>query len=543
MRWAKGKRRRDRDFNSRTHKPGNVTTLSLRPPKFGTKVPVNDASPRDFRPNLCAMAVLAIDAGTTGVTALIVDTHGVIRSRGYSEFPQHFPQPGWVEHSPDEIWGATLTAVRDALSATDEVPTALGITNQRETVVLWDRHTLQAPRRAIVWQDRRSAGIVHELRARAMERNIRNITGLGLDPYFSSTKLLWLSRNEPDLWDRVHSGKFAVGTVDSYLIARLTAGAVHVTDATNASRTQLLDLRTASWDDDLLDLFDVPRSALPDVVPSFGEVGTTDPDSFLGLRIPIAGIAGDQQAALFGQTAFSPGDTKCTYGTGAFILMNTGTRLTTSQHGLLTTIGLQDADGRLTYALEGSVFVAGAAVQWLRDGLGIIRSADEVEDLALRVDDSSGVCFVPALTGLGAPQWDPDARGTIIGITRGTTAAHIARATLDAIAFQVQDVVEAMVADTGQRLSSLRVDGGASANDTLMQLQADTLAVRVRRGVAIEMTGLGAAYLAGLGTGVWANRKELASAARLDREFEPSGTAPDRRQWQRAVDRSRDWAR
>lgn len=489
------------------------------------------------------MAILAIDAGTTGVTALVVDESCAIVSRGYREFPQHFPQPGWVEHAPDEIWGATLAAVSDALSTTDEVPTAVGITNQRETVVLWDRSTLQAPRRAIVWQDRRTSDIVHEMRSRAMERNIRNITGLGLDPYFSSTKLLWLSRNEPDLWDRVHSGKFAIGTVDSYLIARLTAGALHVTDATNASRTQLADLRTAEWDDDLLDWFDVPRHALPTIVPSFGAIGTTDPDAFLGLTLPIAGIAGDQQAALFGQAAFKPGDTKCTYGTGAFILMNTGTRLAMSQHGLLTTIALQDTDGRLTYALEGSVFVAGAAVQWLRDGLGIIRSADEVEDLALRVDDSDGVCFVPALTGLGAPQWDPEARGTIVGITRGTTAAHIARATLDAIAFQVQDVVEAMVADTGQRLSSLRVDGGASANDTLMQLQANTLGVKVRRGVAIEMTGLGAAFLAGLGTGVWANRRELARAARLDREFVPSGSAPDRRQWQRAVERSRDWAR
>jgi len=490
-----------------------------------------------------AMAVLAIDAGTTGVTALVVDESCTILSRGYREFPQHFPQPGWVEHSPDEIWSATLTAVQDALSATEAIPTALGITNQRETVVLWDRKTLQAPRRAIVWQDRRTADIVHELRSRAMERNIRNTTGLGLDPYFSSTKLLWLSRHEPDLWDQVHSGKFAIGTVDSYLIARLTAGATHVTDASNASRTQLVDLRTAAWDEELLDVFDVPLHALPHIVPSFGTVGVTDPAAFLGLRLPIAGIAGDQQAALFGQTAFDPGDTKCTYGTGAFILMNTGTRLAMSQHGLLTTIGLQDADGRLTYALEGSVFVAGAAVQWLRDGLGVIRSADEVEELALRVHDSDGVYFVPALTGLGAPQWDPNARGTLLGITRGTTAAHIARATLDAIAFQVQDVVEAMVADTGQRLVSLRVDGGASTNDTLMQLQANTLGVKVRRGVAIEMTGLGAAFLAGLGTGVWSGRRELARAARLDREFLPSGPAPDHRQWQRAIERSRDWAR
>ena len=489
------------------------------------------------------MAILAIDAGTTGVTALVVDEACTIVSRGYREFPQYFPRPGWVEHDPDEIWAATLESVSDALANTTETVTAIGITNQRETVVVWDRRTLHAPRRAIVWQDRRSAGIVEELRGRAMERNIRNTTGLGLDPYFSSTKLLWLSRNEPALWADVHAGRYAVGTVDSYLTARLTAGALHVTDATNASRTQLVDLRTAAWDADLLDLFDVPITALPRIVPSFGVLGTTDADAFLGLTLPIAGVAGDQQAALFGQTAFQAGDTKCTYGTGAFILMNTGSRLTMSSHGLLTTIGLQDSDGRLTYALEGGVFAAGAAVQWLRDGLGIIRSADEVEDLALQVDTSDGVFFVPALTGLGAPDWDPHARGTIVGLTRGTTAAHLARATLEAIAFQVQDVVNAMTADTGQRLSALNVDGGASANDLLMQLQADALGVKVRRSAALEMTGLGAAFLAGLGTKVWANRKELSKAARIDREFFPSGGSLDHARWRLAVERSLEWDR
>ncbi len=488
------------------------------------------------------MAILAIDAGTTGVTALVVDETCTIRSRGYSEFAQYYPQPGWVEHELDGIWAAALSAVRDALDNTTLTPTALGITNQRETVAIWDRKTLQAPRRAIVWQDRRTSTIVDELRARAVEGNVRQTTGLGLDPYFSSSKLLWLSRNEPALWAEVRSGRFAIGTIDSYLIARLTAGRVHVTDATNASRTQLADIATAQWDADLLDLFDVPSAALPQIVPSIGVVGDTDPSKFLGLALPIAGIAGDQQAALFGQTCFDLGDTKCTYGTGAFILMNTGNRMARSQHGLLTTIALQDVSGALTYALEGSVFVAGAAVQWLRDGLGIIRSASDIEALAEQVSDSDGVVVVPALTGLGAPDWDPNARGTVVGITRGTTAAHIARATLEAIAFQVQDVVDAMAADNGKRLTVLRVDGGAAANDLLLQMQANTLNTKVVRGTALEMTGLGAAFLAGLGTGVWANRSELRSAARVDRTFEPNGELLDHARWRRAVERSRNWA-
>ncbi len=487
------------------------------------------------------MAILAIDAGTTGVTALVVDERCTIRSRGYREFPQSFPRPGWVEHEPERIWQAVLASVKDALAAVDEQVTAVAITNQRETVVVWDRRTLRAPRPAIVWQDRRSADIVDELRARAVEGNLRATTGLGLDPYFSSTKLLWLSRNEPALWSEVCAGRLVVGTVDSYLVSRLTKGSVHVTDATNASRTQLLDLRSAQWDEDLLELFDAPRRALPEVVPSIGVVGMTDPAAFLGLTLPIAGIAGDQQAALFGQACFEVGDTKCTYGTGAFILMNTGPRIFASQRGLLTTIALQDHDGRLTYALEGSVFVAGAAVQWLRDGLGIIETAGDVESLAESVGSSEGVVFVPALTGLGAPHWDPHARGTIVGITRGTTAAHIARATLESIAFQVQDVVDAMAADSGGRLTSLRVDGGAAADDLLLQLQADALQARVIRGTALEMTGLGAAFLAGLATGVWSSRSELRRATRTDRVFEPSGRTLDHGNWVRAVERARDW--
>lgn len=488
------------------------------------------------------MTVLAIDAGTTGVTALVVSEHGAIVSRGYSEFPQYFPRPGWVEHDLDGIWAATLDAVRDALANTDQAPTAIGITNQRETIAVWDRRTLAAPRRAIVWQDRRTADIVDELRTRAVEGNVRRTTGLGLDPYFSSTKLLWLSRHEPQLWSDARAGRLVIGTIDTYLIARLTSGRMHVTDATNASRTQLLDLRTATWDEDLLDLFDVPLDALPEVVPSVGTVGMTDPDAFLGLALPISGIAGDQQAALFGQTCFEPGDTKCTYGTGAFILMNTGPRIVTSEHGLITTIALQDADGRLSYALEGSVFVAGAAVQWLRDGLGIIHSAPDVESLAERVDSSEGVVFVPALTGLGAPQWDPRARGTLIGITRGTTAAHIARATLEAIAFQVQDIIAAMTVDSGRTVPALRVDGGASSNDLLMRLQADALQTDVIRGPSPEMTGIGAAFLAGLGTGVWSSRAQLRGAVRVEAHFSPSGLRLDHDQWTRAVARARDWS-
>ncbi len=487
------------------------------------------------------MAILAIDAGTTGVTALIVDEHGAVRSRGYAEFTQHYPQPGWVEHDLEEVWSATETAVASARAACDLPLTAIGITNQRETVGVWDRRTLRAPRRAIVWQDRRTAGIVDELRRRAVESNVRSTTGLGLDPYFSSTKLLWLSRNDAHLWNGVRNGELVLGTIDTYLMARLSGGSVHATDATNASRTQLVDLRTADWDDDLLDLFDAPRAALPRILPSYGEFGMTDPETAFGLRIPITGVAGDQQAALFGQAAFNDGDTKCTYGTGAFILMNTGSKPVLSKHGLLTTIGLQHRDGRLTYALEGSVFVAGAAVQWLRDGLGIITYAEDVESLAGTVSSSDGVVFVPALTGLGAPYWDPYARGTIVGITRGTTAGHIARATLEAIAFQVRDVIDAMTADTGRSITALRVDGGAAANDLLMQMQADLLGTKVIRGQSLEMTGLGAAFLAGLGSGTWSTLAELRSTLHASGTFAPQSEGADFHTWKRAVERSRSW--
>jgi len=492
------------------------------------------------------MSILAIDAGTTGVTALVVSADATVVARGYAEFAQHFPSEGWVEHDPHEIWAATLAATRDALEAVGsdgDRPTAVGITNQRETVVLWDRETLGAPRRAIVWQDRRTAGLCDQLRADGKEPRIAELTGLRLDPYFSATKLSWVALNEPHLWAHVESGRVAVGTVDSYLVARMTRGLHHVTDASNASRTLLYDIHAGAWSQELCDVFRVPRSALPEVVPSYGVVGSTDPSVFLGLELPIAGIAGDQQAALFGQACFAPGSSKCTYGTGSFVLVNTGDRPAASSTGLLTTVAWQHPDGRLTYALEGAVFVTGAAVQWLRDGLQIIASANETESLAQSVPDSGGVVFVPALTGLGAPDWDPHARGTILGISRGTTRAHIVRATLEAIAFEVQDVVELMIHEGGVTVSELAVDGGASANGFLCQLQADALQVPVARAAILETTGLGAAFLAGLATGVWASTDEIAAVVHRDARFEPRpGDDAAHRRWRVAVERSKSWA-
>ncbi len=489
------------------------------------------------------MGLLAIDAGTTSVTALVIGTRGEVLARGNAEFPQHFPQPGWVEHDPDEIWQATLSAVGAVIAAVGAAQiSAIGITNQRETVMVWDRETFSGPRRGIVWQDRRSSDLVVELRNTGIEQMVREKTGLGLDPYFSSTKLMWLARNDQEIWQGVIAGKFAIGTVDTFLISRMTKGAVHVTDASNASRTQLLNLKSGDWDDELLELFQVPRRILPKIVASYGVVGNTDPTEFLGLTLPIAGIAGDQQAALFGQVAFDVGDSKCTYGTGSFILHNTGDELKISDRGLLSTIAWQEPSGRLTYALEGAVFVTGAAVQWLRDGLGIIKSAADIEALASSVESTDGVVFVPALSGLGAPYWDPYARGSIQGITRGTTAAHIARATLEAIAFQVRDVVEEMVKDTQRPLAQLRVDGGAAVNNLLMQMQADILKVPVVRGLTLESTGIGAAFLAGLGTGVWADKDELRSSIGIDREFTPAGRDEwEYVRWKRAVQRSQNW--
>ena len=488
------------------------------------------------------MSVLALDVGTTGVTALIVGEDGSVLSRGYQEFPQHFPRPGWVEHEPEEIWQAVLAATRACGGLRDV--TCIGVTDQRETAVLWDRATLAAPRRAIVWQDRRTTEVCARLKDAGHEPRVAELTGLRLDPYFTATKLSWLAEHDPASWQGVLDGRTALGTVDSYVVARLTGGRRHVTDASNASRTLLFDLRSGAWSEELCALFEVPVAALPEVGPSSGEVGRTDPQAFLGLDVPIAGIAGDQQAALFGQGCYDLGRSKCTYGTGSFVLVNTGSTPVLSDR-LLTTVAWMEPDGSLVYALEGAVFVTGAAVQWLRDGLQVIGSADEVEALATTVPDSDGLVFVPALTGLGAPHWEPDARGTLLGISRGTTRAHLARATLDAIAFQVRDVVDAMTAEAGLDVPSLQVDGGASANDLLCQLQADQLGVPVQRPRVLETTALGAAFLAGLGTGVWSSRDELVDTWQLDRRFEPAAGVRDdgcHSRWLSAVERAKGWA-
>ena len=491
------------------------------------------------------MSVLAIDAGTTGVTALVVTAEGTIAARGYQEFSQHFPKPGWVEHSPEEIWQATLEATKAAVSSYDgPALQAVGITNQRETVVLWDRETLNAPRRAIVWQDRRTAEVCTRLRDAGHEERISELTGLRVDPYFSGTKLLWLAEHEEHTWGMVGEGRYAVGTVDSYLIARMTRGTWHVTDVSNASRTLLFDLAAGEWSEELCDLFGVPMDSLPEVVPSWGDIARTDPKAFAGLDLPIAGIAGDQNAALFGQTCFDVGETKCTYGTGSFILTNTGTEVVRSDAGLLSTAAWKSPDGKLTYALEGAIFVTGAAVQWLRDGLQIVGSAAETAAVASTVDSTDGVVFVPALTGMGAPDWDPHARGLIVGITRGTTRAHVVRATLQAIAFEVRDVIDTLPDDIP--LHSLTVDGGASANDLLCQMQADQLGVPVERPEIVETTALGAAFLAGLGTGVWESAHDLRETWNLERRFEPQQTRDavdaEHRQWRDAVERAKGWA-
>ncbi len=506
------------------------------------------------------MSVLAIDAGTTGVTALVVAPDGTLAGRGYQEFRQHYPEPGWVEHLPEGIWQAALSACGQALDAAGTGAgtggaagpvRCVGVTNQRETAVLWDRATLASPRRAIVWQDRRTAPLCARLREAGHEPRVTELTGLRLDPYFTATKLSWIADHDAPAWSGVRDGSTAVGTVDSYLVARLTGGRGHVTDASNASRTLLFDIREGRWSEELCELLHVPVAALPEVVPSSGVAGYTDPAAFLGLSVPVAGIAGDQQAALFGQACFAPGDAKCTYGTGSFVLANTGTSIVRAEGpkggGLLSTVAWMDASGAMTYALEGSVFVTGAAVQWLRDGLGLLDNAAQSEALARSVPDSGGVVFVPALTGLGAPDWDPDARGAMFGITRGTTRAHLVRATLEAIAFEVRDVVDVMTTEAwraGGSPGALKADGGASANDLLMQLQADQLGVPVERPVVGETTALGAAFLAGLATGVWSSAAELAATWRLDRRFTP-GDRDDAAylRWRAAVGHTRGWAR
>ena len=474
--------------------------------------------------------VIAIDQGTTGTTVLVLDEALAVRGRGYQEFRQIYPTPGWVEHDPEDIWASVISALGQALAGiASRAPSsiaAIGITNQRETAVLWDRQTGKAVHNAIVWQDRRTADRCAELHAAGHEARVRELTGLTLDPYFSGTKVAWMLGNLSELARPARAGRLAFGTIDSYLLWRLTGGAVHATDVTNASRTLLFDLNALAWSDELLALFEIPRAILPEVVPSSGIAGQTAGVPGLPDGIPIAGLAGDQQSALFGQACFAPGDAKCTYGTGAFILMNTGDRPVASRAGLLTTVAWKLGTGELRYALEGSAFIAGAAVQWLRDGLQFFSSAAEIESLAQSVPDSGGVIVVPAFAGLGAPHWRPDARGSITGLTRGTTRAHVARATLEGIALQNVDILRAMERDSGRALTVLKVDGGAAANNLLMQFQADVLGVEISRPALVETTALGAAFLAGLGTGVWRDQAQVAAAWREERRFEP---AADRR--------------
>ena len=467
--------------------------------------------------------VIAIDQGTTGSTVLVLDEQLQLRGRGYQEFRQIYPQPGWVEHDPEDIWGSVQHALADALVGIEPSSiAAIGITNQRETAVLWDRATGTPVHNAIVWQDRRTADRCAELKASGKEARVRELTGLTLDPYFSGTKVSWLLHTVPGLAARARTGEIAFGTIDSFLLWRLTGGAVHATDVTNASRTLLLDLHTLMWSDELCEIIGVPRALLPQIVASSGTIAHTRGVPGLPDGIPIAGIAGDQQAALFGQTCFTPGEAKCTYGTGAFILMNTGDVPVASTAGLLTTVAWKLGTGELRYALEGSAFIAGAAVQWLRDGLQLFSSATEIEALAGSVPDSGGVIVVPAFAGLGAPHWRPEARGSITGLTRGTTRGHIARATLEGIALQNVDILRAMERDSGRALTTLRVDGGASSNNLLMQFQSDVLGVEISRPSMVETTALGAAFLAGLGTGVWKDQAQLRQTWREQRRFTPS---------------------
>ena len=493
-----------------------------------------------------AKHLLAIDQGTTGSTALVVSVEGETLGRMTVDFPQYFPKPGWVSHDADEIWASVDAAVRGALESAGvkgDAIAAIGITNQRETTVVWERATGRPIDRAIVWQCRRTADVCDRLKAdpKTVAR-VREKTGLVIDAYFSATKIAWLLDNVSGARERGERGELAFGTIDSFLVHRLTSGAVHVTDVTNASRTLVMNLARMEWDPELLALFHVPASVLPKIVGSAEVVGTTKGVAFLPDGIPIAGIAGDQQAALFGQACFAEGDAKCTYGTGAFALMNIGPRPILSEHGLVTTVAWR-IGSETTYALEGSAFIAGAAVQWLRDGLGIVKSAGEIEALARSVPSSDGVVFVPALAGLGAPHWDQDARGTITGLTRGTTAAHLARATLEGIAFEVRDLLFAMSKDAKRSITKLRVDGGASANDLLMQFQADVADVVTERPVEIESTGRGAAMLAGIGAGVCKHLDEVARMVALGNRFEPKMSASDRAghlgRWESAVRRTR----
>ena len=492
--------------------------------------------------------ILALDQGTTSSRSIIYTEGLRVIASAQKEFPQHFPQPGWVEHDAMEIWETILSTARKAIAkagvSAAEI-SAVGITNQRETVVVWDRKTGEPVHHAIVWQDRRTGEAMNALREAGKEPLIQQRTGLLLDPYFSASKIRWILQEIRDGQARAEAGELAAGTIDSWLIYKLTGGASHVTDVSNASRTMLMNIRKGDWDPELLALFNIPAAILPRIAPSSGSLGVTEAAHF-GASIPVTSAIGDQQSALFGQLCTKPGMVKCTYGTGCFLLEFTGQDAISSANRLLTTIAWKIGEGAMQYAMEGSVFMGGASIQWLRDGLGIIKSAPEVEELANRVNDCGGVYLVPAFTGLGAPYWDPEARGTILGLTRGSTSAHIARATLEGIAFQVSDLVAAMEKDSGKKITTLRVDGGASASNLLMQTQSDLLGCTVERPANLESTALGAAMLAGLGAGIWPSIEELSKIRSVEHRFEPEITGQSRRSrlkiWKRAVKRAQKWA-
>ena len=491
--------------------------------------------------------VLAIDEGTTGTTAMVFDRAGKVMSKVNEEFPQYFPHGGWVEHDPEEIWSAVLHTVEMALKEAGIEAgqlASVGITNQRETTVFWRKGGVEPVGRAIVWQCRRSAGVCERLRREGHEERFRTATGLVLDPYFSGTKITWRLENDPEFARQAAAGEINFGTIDSWLLARLTGGRVHATDLSNASRTLMFNIHSLEWDQGLLALLGVPGSMLPEVRPSSGVFGQTDPEAFFGVEVPIGGIAGDQQAALFGQACYHQGMTKNTYGTGSFVLVNTGSKAVSSSSGMLTTIAW-GMDDEITYALEGSIFVTGAAIQWLRDGLHLIEDAAETGPLAEKVPDTGGVYFVPALVGLGAPYWDPYARGAILGITRGTSREQLVRATVEAMAYQSRDVIDAMKTDSGIEIATLRVDGGASVMDVLLQFQADLLGIEVQRPVIAETTALGAAYLAGLATGYWESVEEIERIWLPEKTFVPVADSSEVEKryagWKRAVARSRAW--
>jgi glycerol kinase len=488
--------------------------------------------------------ILSFDQGTTSSRAILFDHDGAVVKTEQQEFTQIYPKPGWVEHNANEIWQTQLKVAQDVVDNADDV-VAIGITNQRETTVIWDKTTGEPIYNAIVWQDRRTSGFCDELKAEGFDQTILKHTGLVTDAYFSGTKVKWLLDNVEGAREKAEAGELAFGTIDSFLVWRLTGGRLHITDVSNAARTLLFDIHTGDWAQPILDRLNIPRAILPKVVPCSQVYGETDPEHF-GKAIPIAGMAGDQQAASFGQAAYTPGMAKNTYGTGCFMLMNTGDKPQSSANNMLTTIAWQLEGEGIQYALEGSIFVAGAAVQWLRDELQIIQSASESETVATSINSSEGVYVVPAFVGLGAPYWDQYARGTIVGLTRGTGRAHIVRATLESIAYQTRDVVSAMSADSGLALETLRVDGGAVANNFLMQFQADILGVPVERPAVTETTALGAAYLAGLATKFWSSQEEIAKQWQIEKTFEPQMSADERDAlyagWQRAVERSKAWA-